>query len=120
MSTIFVVDGDECVRRLVAEVIREYFPEAHHELLLSGNGTKALADIKVYPFDLLVTGMNVPFVDGTTLAAAAKDLPSAPSVILMSGSPEPKSHRADAFIAKPFDADKLAEVIDRLLHRVSQ
>ena len=116
MSRILVVDGDPGIIELLRENLPEFFPS--DICFFAADGKEVLEHFTrkgACLFDLLVTGIEMPFVDGMALTSAVKDVyPNLP-VIIMSGSPEQEGHRADAFIAKPFDIKELVRIIRQLL-----
>src|SRR5689334_13318739 len=87
-------------------------------MVFSQSGEAALAELQKAPFDVIVSDMRMPGMDGATLLAAVKD--SYPNVarIVLSGQAErdalikalPIAHQ---FLSKPCDGEMLRVVIER-------
>jgi CheY-like chemotaxis protein len=71
------------------------------------------------PFDVMVTDLGMPYVDGNQVAMAAKELSSATTVVLLTGwgakmgDGDSRSGHVDQVLAKPFDLDELRSVFLR-------
>lgn len=120
MARILVVDDVRGVRRSVVAILTR----AGHEVSEADNGATGLAMIERDPFDIVVTDILMPEADGSELIAALRRRPGAPKVIAMSGGGSLvrtedalvyARQAADAALEKPFDADDLLAVVDRLL-----
>ena len=106
MARILVAEDVEVLRGL----IRRALIEAGHEVTAAADGAEALDQLARAPggFDLLLTDIKMPVMDGIALAlAAARDHPGL-TVLLMTGYAEQRerAHGLDALIqgvvAKPF------------------
>lgn len=81
------------------------------------DATLALDEIRTGSYDVLVTDLSMPDVDGATLAAKARALDPALAVIAFSAYSVPEIVRRvadvgiNSFIRKPFDPAKLIEAI---------
>lgn len=88
----------------------------------ANNGEDALARIRRAPVDLLVADIRMPGMSGIDLILAARnELPQLP-VIVMTAFRTPEIQRiAEApytgFLEKPFEFDKLLELVDEALAR---
>jgi CheY-like chemotaxis protein len=110
---ILVVDDDPEVRALVSDVL----DEAGYAVELAGDGEEALHVIERSPPRLLLLDIQMPRVDGPSLArelrARLRDLP----VIVMTARPHPEREadrcNAVAVLAKPFDSADLIRVVRR-------
>ena len=110
---ILVVDDDRAVRDLVSEVLRD----AGYEVALAADGDEAMRVIDASPPRLLILDIQMPRVDGPTLArelrARLRDLP----VIVMTARPHPEREadrcNAVAALGKPFDNGELIRVVRR-------
>lgn len=115
MAHILVAEDEETLRSLV----RRALTEDGHEVSVASNGAEALdllgrGDMK---FDLLLTDIKMPVMDGIALAlAAARDDPNL-SILLMSGYADQRErgHGLQALvydiIAKPFAVAELCTVV---------
>lgn len=66
---------------------------------------------------IVLSDVWLPGLDGVALTDTLKSDPRYCHipVVLISAVTEPPNHRADAFIAKPFDVDELTALLTRLL-----
>lgn len=68
------------------------------------------------PFDLVITGIMMPGLDGLALTAILKKrFPKLPIIIMSGVLRKPEDHRADEYVSKPPDVDILRKTIHRLL-----
>ena len=106
MARILVAEDEESIRNLVARALRQ----DGHEVITANDGAEAL-DVLVRErgaFELLLTDIRMPVMDGIALAlAAARDHPAV-TILLMTGYADQRerAHGLDALIydvlTKPF------------------
>ena len=122
MPRILIADDEESMRLLVARAIAM----DGHEIVTAEDGAEAL-DILTndrLPFDLLLTDIRMPIMDGIALAlSAARDFPDL-TILLMTGFADQRERAAglDAIVhdvvTKPFSvADIRTAVADALASR---
>ena len=79
------------------------------------SGEQALEKLNSLPFDLVITDVNLPHIDGYSVVAAVKTFHPRIPVVMMSAIDDPLSDvvhaDVDGFIEKPFD---LREVVVRI------
>jgi two-component system cell cycle response regulator CpdR len=122
MSRVLIVDDEDSMRQLVARAIAM----DGHDITTAADGAEALeilggADI---PFELLLTDIQMPIMDGIALAlAAARDFPDL-TILLMTGFADQRERAsglnaiAHDVITKPFSvADIRTAVADALASR---
>lgn len=115
---ILVVDDSAAVRQSVSYVLEQ----AGYEVTQASDGADALTKLAGVSCNLVVTDVNMPNMDGIELTAAIRANPShkfTPIVILTTESQAGKMEQGKAagatgWIVKPFDADKLLQVVRRL------
>jgi len=91
----------------------------------ASSGFEALRQLPREPFDLIVTDINMPDINGLELVSFAKSnsaYRSIPLIIVSTEGAEKDRARgielgADAYLVKPFDAENLREVVADLLSR---
>ncbi len=117
---ILIVDDSSTSRRMVRQVLErmgmEHFAEAE-------NGRQAIDWIDREYFDLIITDLNMPEMDGRELSQYIRNQSSQPSVpILMFTSLRDQSRLAaieqsgvSAIFDKPFGADVLRSTIEKVL-----
>src|SRR5438132_14401807 len=112
MGRILLCDDEDSLCRSLGRILRA----AGHEVV-TADGPGGEARLRNEPFDLILTDIRMPGVNGfEMLASARKHSPGTP-VIAMSGSAEiPDAVRAmhagaRDFLIKPFDAKALEEAV---------
>jgi len=83
-------------------------------------GTSALDELAAKPYDVIVSDMRMPGMDGATLLEHVQDRHPGVIRMILSGHSELESavraaHVAHQFLAKPCDAAELRRVIDRTI-----
>jgi len=122
MAKILIAEDDEILREMVVRALNE----DGHELTSAGDGAAALEalDRQVDKFDLLLSDVKMPVMDGIALAlAAGRDHPDV-TIMLMTGYADQRerAHGLDALvhdvIAKPFTVDQIKGAVrEALVHR---
>ena len=116
MARILIAEDEEPVRTLVARALAE----EGHAVVATADGTEALDTLQSEDggFDLLLTDIKMPVMDGIALAlAVARDFPKLP-ILLMTGYADQRERASGLealicdVIAKPFT---LAEIKSRRL-----
>ena len=122
MSRVLIVDDEDSMRLLVARAIAM----DGHDIATASDGAEALEILgdADSAFDLLLTDIQMPIMDGIALAlAAARDFPDL-TILLMTGFAEQRERAsglnaiAHDVITKPFSvADIRTAVADALASR---
>ena len=122
MSRVLIVDDEDSMRLLVARAIAM----DGHDIMTASDGAEALEILGSTDsaFDLLLTDIQMPIMDGIALAlAAARDFPDL-TILLMTGFADQRERasglNAIAYdvITKPFSvADIRTAVADALVSR---
>jgi len=117
MATILVAEDEPTVRTFIARALSL----SGHETTLAEDGQRALEALAEQDFDLLLSDIVMPELDGIALALkCAQDWPSMP-VLLMSGYAQERqrAHNLDALshavLSKPFDLATLRDTIEAAL-----
>ncbi|WP_242353128.1 sigma-54 dependent transcriptional regulator [Anaeromyxobacter sp. SG64] len=117
MTRILVVDDEPKLGKLVAEMLEL----DGHELERATSGRDALVRLAASRFDLVVTDLRMPDVDGLAVLRAARALPQPPDVIVMTAYASAESAveamKAGAvdYVTKPFSMDELRLRVRRLV-----
>lgn len=110
---ILIVDDDQDI--LAAE--RAVLAEGGYEVREARNGAEALLAVDTDPPAMIVLDVQMPGIDGPTFARELrKRLRHVPLVILTAASdPKREADRcnAEAYLAKPFRAEDLLELVRR-------
>jgi CheY-like chemotaxis protein len=91
------------------------------EVSLADNGFEALVIFAENPFDLVLTDLDMPVMDGSILAHFIKEMSPNTPVILLTGSArktvwnKANSESIDSVIFKPFKADDFENTVQEAL-----
>ena len=115
---VLTVDDSRTMREMVAFTLRQ----AGYEVQEAEHGQAAIAVLKTSPADVIITDLNMPVMDGVALIRALRADPkhrSVPIVMLTTESDaskkaEGKSAGATGWLVKPFDPDRLIDVVKRI------
>jgi CheY-like chemotaxis protein len=121
------------VRTLVVEdnvamqgMLKTALARLGHEVTITGNGAEALRALDDGEFDLIITDLIMPEMEGLQFLRELKQRPSAPKVIATSGGGHGAASNylgiagflgAAATMEKPFTPQELADTIARVLAR---
>jgi two-component system chemotaxis response regulator CheY len=116
---VLVVDDSSAIRKSVTFIL----DQAGYSVVAAEDGVDALSKVEGAQFDLVVTDVNMPNLDGIGLTKKLREQPAhkyTPIVVLTTESQgskmeEGKAAGATGWIVKPFDADKLLSVVKRLV-----
>jgi DNA-binding NtrC family response regulator len=116
MARVLVVDDEPKLGKLTAEMLAL----DGHAIVRAGGGKEALGLLAAQRFDVVVTDLRMPEVDGLAVLKAARALPAPPEVVVVTayGSAESavaamKAGAAD-YVTKPFSMDELRMRVGRL------
>jgi CheY-like chemotaxis protein len=117
MARILVAEDEASVRAFVVRALRHH----GHEVQEAADGAAALELLGAGEFDLLLTDIVMPVMDGIALAlAASRDHPKV-RILMMTGFADQKrrAHNLSALIHdvidKPFSLSQLVAAVDRAL-----
>ena len=116
MKKILIVDD----RIKVLKLIGRFLDKKRFVVYLSDSSEKALSLCEETKFDLMISDFDLGENTGIELINKIRKRYPRIKTILMSGSfrfdrEMLKIERIDAFLEKPFDAEELREVIERIL-----
>jgi len=116
MAKVLVVDDEPKLGRLAAEMLET----DSHEVVRVGGGRAALVEMASQRFDVVLTDLRMPEVDGMQVLQAARARTPPPEVVVMTayGTAENavaamKAGAAD-YLTKPFAMDELLMRVRRL------
>lgn len=117
MARVLIAEDDTAVREFVSRALAH----SGHEVATASDGLEALDVLDGTSFDLLVTDIVMPNLDGIALALkVAKDYPLMP-VLLMTGyaAERQRAHNLDVLIhdviTKPFTLNEICEAAEEAL-----
>jgi CheY-like chemotaxis protein len=115
MKQILVIDDNDQIRSFLATVLAEF----GFQVSQAKDGKAALRIIEAGAPDLIISDVEMPFLDGYGVLGAVRDMPHAAAVpfILMTGAASKEGFRrgmvsgADDYLSKPFTATDLVEAV---------
>jgi two-component system chemotaxis response regulator CheY len=115
---IMTVDDSKTMREMVSFTLKS----AGYEMLEAEDGAVALNRLKGETVDMVITDLNMPNMDGMTLIRNLRTLPNykfTPILMLTTEGDggkkeEGKNAGASGWIVKPFNPEKLVQVVQRL------
>jgi two-component system, OmpR family, KDP operon response regulator KdpE len=118
MSRILAVDDEAAIRK----VVRDALEKAGHEVETAVDGEEAIALFESGDFDLVVTDLNMPKLDGLELVRRIRAKSRVPVLVLTVRQEErEKVHLLDAgaddYVTKPFGVAELVARSKALLRR---
>ena len=116
---VLVVDDDLEIANYIADELGHYY-----RFGICSNGKEGLKELLSNEYDLVVSDVMMPEMDGFTMLRMIKtnlNISHLPVVMLTSKADvgnrlEGLERGADAFLAKPFDMEELHMVIENLIH----
>jgi len=118
-KTILSVDDSASTLQMVKMTLAG----AGYQVVQAGNGAEGLAKARATMFDLVLTDLNMPVMDGLTLIRELRKLATfkgVPIVFLTTESDagikqQAKTAGATGWITKPFQQDQLLAVVRKLV-----
>ena len=120
MPSILVVEDDAALRRLFEQMLLR----DGHEVTIAADGAQALKLIEAMSFDVVVTDLIMPEMEGLSLLRELRHLKSPPKIIAMSGGGRGSATDyleiaamlgAAATLSKPFTHQQLTEAVERVM-----
>ena len=120
-ATILVVDDDPFIRATTAASLRG----RGFTILQAGNGQEGLDKATTSDFDMIVTDLNMPIMDGLTMIRELRKSPAhcgIPIIFLTTESDDAMKQQARAagatgWLVKPFVPDQLIRIARKVLGR---
>ena len=117
MAHILLAEDDESLRKfLTAALIR-----AGHQVHDCGDGDEAFASLREETFDLLLTDIVMPGMDGIELAKRAAELHQALKIMFITGfaavalHPSANAPKQAKVLSKPFHLREIVAEVDRMI-----
>ena len=116
-ARILVVDDEEMIRVLLTYMLAE----EGYKVTTASDGQKAVELLERERFDLIITDMVMPGLNGISVLRAAKSIDPRRPVIVITGYPSVETVRrlvrlgADDYITKPFNVDMVKVTVVKLL-----
>ncbi|GHB02212.1 response regulator [Shewanella indica] len=119
MKTILAVDDSASMRQMVSFTLKT----AGFDVTEANNGEEALKVAQGREFDLVISDVNMPIMDGIELIRNLRNLPNykfVPMLMLTTESTTDKKQQgraagATGWIVKPFNPDQLLATVRKVL-----
>lgn len=120
-ASILTVDDSPSIR----VALKIALTNAGYSVAEAANGAEGIEKAKGSAFDLIITDLNMPVMDGLTMIEEMRRMPDqtgVPIVFLTTESDQSMKDRAKAagatgWLTKPFDPDQLVRVAKKVLGR---
>ena len=115
---ILAVDDEKDMLALLRRIIGE---DTHHELVTECDPLQALERFKNEPFDLVISDLKMPRMDGLRLLEAVREHDPQAAVILMTAygtietAVEATRKGAQDFITKPFRRERILVTVEKVM-----
>ncbi|GAB4160055.1 MAG: response regulator [Planctomycetota bacterium] len=120
-KNILIVDDSATMRKIIMRGLRQAGIE-HAEFKEAGDGAEGLKALESGRFDLVLSDVNMPNMNGLDFVKAiAERIPTPPPIVMITteGSEEIVAEAvkrgASGYLKKPFTPDKIQSVIGPLL-----
>ncbi len=117
MARILLAEDDESLRRFLAAAL----VKAGHQVSDFGDGEQAYECLKAGAFDLLLTDIVMPGLDGIELAKRGAEMDEGLKIMFITGfaavALHPSSHapKRAKVLSKPFHLREIVQEIDRMI-----
>jgi two-component system cell cycle response regulator CpdR len=117
MAHILLAEDDESLRKFLAQAL----VRAGHDVSDFGDGSEAWERLKAGPFDLLLTDIVMPGMDGIELAKRAAELNAALKIMFITGfaavalHPSSQAPKQAKVLSKPFHLREIVAEVDRMI-----
>ncbi|MCX6641022.1 MAG: response regulator [bacterium] len=117
--SVLIVDDEKYIRDLLSELLGDYTQNAE----TAEDGEVALQKLALNQFDVVVTDIKMPKVDGFSLLKTIKQIYPDTAVVVMTGFSQEFTIRealaqgAEEYLPKPFRFEEVLMVIERAYWR---
>jgi two-component system cell cycle response regulator CpdR len=117
MVHILLVEDDESLRKFLAQALIR----AGHEVSDFGNGEDAYDCLLNFRFDLLLTDIVMPGIDGIELAKRAAEMNPAMKIMFITGfaavalHPSSNAPKQAKVLSKPFHLREIVAEVERMM-----
>ncbi len=121
MANVLTVDDSASI----CQMVKLTLSPAGHNVVAASDGAAGLAKAKAQPFDLVITDLNMPVMNGMQMIRSLRALPAfagVPIIFLTTESDdslksEAKAAGATGWLTKPFKPEQLLSVVAKLVRK---
>ncbi len=122
MKNVLIVEDSKAIRSMIRMSLEE---SGGFFVVEAGNGFEALKTLPTRPFDLIITDINMPDINGLELIGFVKSNPAykgIPLIIVSTEKSEEDKKRgmalgASGYVVKPFTKDELMSMVKGVVER---
>ncbi|MET0391144.1 MAG: response regulator [Polyangiales bacterium] len=119
MAHVLTVDDSVSLRKLVANTLTT----AGHQVVEAANGAEGLEMLKTRTFNLIISDINMPVMDGLTFIKNVRNIAAYKftPILVLTTEMDPnkkkvaKESGATGWLVKPFDPEQLLNTIRKVL-----
>lgn len=119
---ILVVDDDKTTRKMVSLILKS----KGYEVVTAENGMDGLQKLGLEQINLILTDMNMPYMDGIEFTKQVRANPETshiPIVMLTTEADEEEKKRAfnagvDDYLVKPATAEQIVESMRKIIKKI--
>lgn len=117
MAAILLAEDDDSMRRFLKKALER----AGHAVVDAGQGDEALTELQLREFDLLLTDIVMPGMDGIELARRAAEIDGEMKIMFITGfaavalNPANKAPEDAKVLSKPFHLKDLVQEVERVV-----
>ena len=117
MAQILLAEDDESLRRFLAQAL----VRAGHDVTHFGDGGEAYQCLKDFRFDLLLTDIVMPGMDGIELAKRAAEMDTSLKIMFITGfaavalHPSSQAPKQAKVLSKPFHLREIVQEVERMI-----
>jgi two-component system cell cycle response regulator CpdR len=117
MANILLAEDDESLRRFLAAALER----AGHAVTACGDGAEAFETLRALEFDLLLSDIVMPGLDGIELAKRAADLYPKLKIMFITGfaavalHPAAEAPKQAKVLSKPFHLRDIVHEVERMI-----
>lgn len=119
---ILIVDDDKTTRKLLSL----YLKGKGYEIVTAENGLDAMEKLGMDNINLIVSDMNMPYMDGIELTKTLKTDPAwkhIPIIMVTTEADEDEKVKAleagvDDYLVKPTNADQITDSIKKIIKKI--
>ena len=120
MKNVLIVEDSRAIRSMIRVSLEEV---GGFFVVEAGNGFEALKTLPIRPFDLIITDINMPDINGLELIGYVKSNPAyraIPLIIVSTEKSEEDKKRgislgAAGYVVKPFKKEELLELVSKVM-----
>lgn len=121
MAKILIVDDSASMRQMVSFTLKR---DGEHTVTDCADGQQALQAVQSQKFDLVITDLNMPKMNGLELSKALRGRPDyrfTPILVLTTESSQEIKQQGrqvgvTGWLVKPFNPDQLVSVVKKVLN----